>query len=169
MDTTDAITVIKEAYMRLGPLTPLKDNCGRLCAEACCQEQEEITGMYLFPGEEELLSTKSFNLIPTTITLKSGKKITLAVCNGHCSRAERPLACRIFPLTPYITPDGRVTTVVDPRAMPICPLTRPSGIKQIQPRFIRAVEDLAQLLGRHLEIRDFLETVSRVIDEAVQL
>jgi hypothetical protein len=169
LDTTVATIVIKEAYMRLGHLTPLKTNCGRLCAEACCQEQEEITGMYLFPGEAELLSPESFNLIPTNIALQSGKKIILAVCNGHCSRAERPLACRIFPLTPYITTEGRLTTIVDPRAMPICPLTRPSGIKEIQPQFIQAVEDLTQLLGRHRENRDFLETVSRVIDEEIQL
>lgn len=128
-----------------------------------------MTGMYLFPGEAELLSPADFNIIPTALSLRTGVKILLAVCNGQCARSERPLACRIFPLTPYLTSDGRLTTIVDPRAMPLCPLTRPSGIKRIQPKFIRAVEDVAHMLYDHEETRDFLQIVSGMIDESMTL
>lgn len=160
--------IITDAYTRLGNLTPTTDDCGRLCSQACCQAQDEPTGMYLFPGEAELLPP-FLKTILTSIPLKSGVKIPLAICNGHCRRSDRPLACRIFPLTPYISPEGHLTTIVDPRAIPLCPLTRASRLKTIQAKFIRAVDDVGQMLYAYPETQDFLETVSRIIDESITL
>jgi hypothetical protein len=47
----DAVTAYKRAYARLGRLTPIPADCGKLCGKRCCQGGED-DGMILFPGEE---------------------------------------------------------------------------------------------------------------------
>jgi len=54
-----AITAVCAARKLLETLTPLKTDCGRLCAGACRQGDEK-TGMLLFPGEEALYINCSF-------------------------------------------------------------------------------------------------------------
>ena len=45
---------MEEARNLLESLTPLKDDCGRLCGAACCHPDEDGQGgVALFPGEEE--------------------------------------------------------------------------------------------------------------------
>lgn len=41
-------------YEMLAGLTPLAEDCGRLCRKRCCSLREEGLGVYLFPGEESL-------------------------------------------------------------------------------------------------------------------
>ena len=81
-------TVLR-ARALIGERTPLRSDCGQLCGAACCQADEDGQGgMYLFPGEEALLHGEDSDFAP------------IYTCDGTCARENRPLACRIFPLTP---------------------------------------------------------------------
>lgn len=169
-DPMERKLLYEDAYRRLNIITPLKTNCGQLCGNACCQEGDEITGMHLFPGEEELLIDADFlSLISTSISLSSGKKILLAVCCSRCNRVLRPLACRIFPLTFYLDSKGTLETIVDPRAVQLCPLAQGSGVKRLNPAFIRAVRNVGLVLADNPEIREFIDIISRSIDEMIRL
>ena len=69
----------------------------------------------------------------------------MLVCSGTCDRAERPLACRMFPLLPEVREDGGVRVVTDLRAKAICPLAR-QGRSAMDPAFIEAVREAGELL-----------------------
>ena len=166
MDWTPA-EVCQTAYRRLKSLTPLRIDCGRLCNQACCQESDEELGMYLFPGEAELLSEQAefLEIEPTAMQFLPAKPVWFASCHGHCRRELRPLACRIFPLTPFITAKGLLTTIIDPRARTVCPLARPEQRPELHPQFIRAVRDIGHLLNQHAEIHRYLVWLSSVLEE----
>ena len=72
----------------IGDKTPLRKDCGQICGGECCKGDSD-TGMLLFPGEE------------TTLNIIEKNGVRLAVCDGTCSRDERPLSCMIFPFFPY--------------------------------------------------------------------
>ena len=110
MKTTDYGKLYKKAFSILGDLTPLKADCGTLCGGLCCKG-DSTTGMLLFPHEESSLRV---------ISTQMGDR--LAVCNGSCNRAERPLSCRIFPFFPTVDEKGRVFVEKDLRAFRTCPL-----------------------------------------------
>nr|HML49564.1 hypothetical protein [Clostridia bacterium] len=98
--------MIQAARALLAQRTPLKSDCGRLCNAACCQADEEGRGgMLLFPGEERF-----YDPLPGWARLEpmdfGGRPSRLLVCEGRCERSQRPLACRIFPLTPVLRADG---------------------------------------------------------------
>ena len=113
--------------------------------------------MLLFPGEEEsYLEDPAWKLRET----KSG---ILAVCPGRCSRKERPLACRIFPLLPVIR-DGKVKAAADERARAACPLLR-QGLQGMDPAFREAVREAGRLLAEEPEQREFLEMLTEEQDE----
>ena len=57
-------------------------------------------GMLLFPGEAEMYRGEE------GFTLVDSPHGTILVCEGRCSRANRPLACRMFPLVMLLRPDG---------------------------------------------------------------
>ncbi len=48
--------------------------------------------------------------------------VKLLYCKGSCNRKVRPLACRIFPLFPYVYEDNRISVKFDTRAAGTCPL-----------------------------------------------
>ena len=85
----------------LEEITPLQTDCGLVCGGACCQTHPgEETGMLLFPGEAEMYRGEE------GFTLVDSPHGTILVCEGRCSRANRPLACRMFPLVMLLRPDG---------------------------------------------------------------
>ena len=96
--------------------------------------------MLLFPGEEELYKDRPGWTIRQTALGR------MLVCSGTCDRAERPLACRIFPLLPEVREDGGVRVVTDLRAKAICPLAR-QGRSAMDPAFIEAVREAGELLN----------------------
>lgn len=102
----------------LEEITPLQTDCGLVCGGACCQTHPgEETGMLLFPGEAEMYrGEKGFTLVDSPHG-------TILVCEGRCSRANRPLACRMFPLVMLLRPDG-VKIATDAAAQSVCPLAR---------------------------------------------
>lgn len=142
----------RRAFALLDELTPLTADCGHICGKACCKG-DETQGMRLFPHEGTVL--------PMTDTEDGGR---LAVCAGECCRAQRPLACRIFPLFPYVHADGHISAEIDLRAYRLCPLaTHANGVK-FDPRFIRAVRRVGRLLARDPEILAYMKEVSAEID-----
>ena len=49
-------TTLEKARALLENVTPMNRDCGRICGAACCQPDEEgHGGVFLFPGEEELI------------------------------------------------------------------------------------------------------------------
>ena len=141
-----------KAKKAIGDHTPLKADCGQLCGGACCKGDEN-TGMLLFPFEETALETKS-----------AGKR-TLAVCNGHCNRDERPLSCMIFPFFPCVDETGKITVRPDLRGMPVCPMLGHADEIVFDTVFLRRVARVGRILSRDKESRQMLEEISKEIDD----
>ena len=139
-------------------LTPLRDDCGRRCAGACCHSLEgEETGMLLFPGEEALYaSLPGFRMVETAAG-------TLLICSGTCDRSQRPLSCRLFPLLPVLRGDA-VRVEMDERARPVCPLVR-YGKAGLSAEFAEAVEAVGKALAEDPEQAAFLRQLTQAQDE----
>ena len=139
--------IIFEARALVGDKTPLKSDCGALCGAACCQADEDGQGgMYLFPGEEALLPGVGGDFAP------------IYTCDGTCERENRPLACRIFPLTPVKTETGWGVKM-DRRARAMCPLAR-FGTRGLDPEFVRAVRRAVRRIAADPEGEAFLEKLA---------
>ena len=147
---------LHKARELLMDMTPLAFDCGKRCAAACCQGGEE-DGMLLFPEEERYYKDCAW------ASLKEDRLGKRLVCHGLCERENRPLACRIFPLTIKVSgqEDGRfkANIMMDVRAWPVCPLMKNgrSGLKTI---FVTAVHSAAEHLLREDKHRDFLLLLS---------
>ncbi len=146
--------ILEEVREKLNRLTPLKTDCGRLCGARCCASMEgEETGMLLFPGEEDCYEdAEDWRIVP------AGKELLL-ICPGECERAERPLACRIFPLMPEIREDGSIAVRTDERARAVCPLAR-QGKRGMDPAFTEAVREAGEALAGEPEQRAFLQRMA---------
>ena len=134
-------------YNTIGGLTPLDYDCGILCGKACCKGED--AGMLLFPHEEEAL-----DLSPFTVTEQDGR--LLVRCNGNCDRENRPLACRIFPFFPTITPEGRVAIQPEAGAFKLCPCLQHIDRIRFDKLFLRAVRRVGRLLCMDDDCRVFL-------------
>lgn len=153
---------LREAWTLLETVTPLAADCGRVCDGRCCRPHGDAVGMRLFPGEERLLSEDGYTLTATATGL-------LYACDGTCDRVCRPLACRMFPLFPYVTETGRIQAVYDPCAYRLCPLVQHCARVQLQREFVRAVRRAGRLLMGDPACRAFLEDNSREIRELWRL
>ena len=160
MNATDTVL---SARALLENLTPLKTDCGRLCAAACCQGDEH-TGMLLFPGEDALFSACAFGRIVDAEFELGGEKAKLFVCGGRCERENRPLACRLFPLFLKFKEDGTTKLRMDTRARAVCPLTD-YGIKALDPDFKQGARQAYDLLLENSRFAAYL----KALDEAFSL
>lgn len=153
---------LRKAREMLETVTPLKTDCGRVCGARCCRSLEgEETGMLLFPGEEACYAGKpGWKLWKTSAG-------TLLVCPGDCARAERPLACRIFPLLPVIR-NGEVKVAADQRARAVCPLLK-QGIRGMDPAFAETVREAGKILTEDAAQRTFIERMTEEQDELKSL
>lgn len=166
--------LILSAYRILDRVTPLQTDCGELCGKACCQSRDDLTqssGMYLFPGETAILSKAAYlSLQPVAIPTAYGTyRSVLAICDGFCPRRLRPLACRIFPLTPYVDMSGDWTLHLDLRGRNLCPLVMEMSPDDLEPDFIESVRTVTRLLTADPENRYFLTLLSRIQDETSAL
>jgi len=152
----------KKAYRMLDNITPLKFDCGMLCESRCC-EGDDDTGMHLYPGEEIIQNNNK--LLKIREEFFEGGKILFATCNGKCDRRSRPLACRIFPLAPYISQDGRLHIVEDPRAKHICPLLFYSDSAKMDRRFKSSIYKVFRFLIEDREIKDYVCRLSNTLRE----
>ena len=158
-----------QLYKLFDEITPLKVDCGKLCNKACCQGDDQ--GMLLFPGEEavyELFSPNWAKTDKTDIVYNYNNKehtVGILFCNGNCDRYQRPLACRIFPLTPYINKNNELDIIVDPRAKGMCRLARLMSIDEFDAKFVKNIERAFTLLIKNKRIFEFLKTYSEYIDD----
>ena len=160
MSETHAVLAAREL---LESLTPLKTDCGRLCGGACCQGDEQ-TGMLLFPGEDALYAECGFARVLDADFSLGSESARLLVCHGTCPRAERPLACRLFPLFLRFNAQGGTRVVLDPRARAVCPLTD-YGLEALDGVFVAAAREAYALLMES----DRCATYLRELDEVYRL
>lgn len=142
-------------------VTPLPLDCGELCQGSCCKGDED-TGMYLFPGEKVMYE----NLPDWAKIRKCGftfgvHNVDFISCPGECDRSLRPLACRIFPLFPYIDISGELRIIMDPRGKGICPLAKALDISDLDPDFTRTVTYISRLMMRNSLLYSYLFELSR--------
>lgn len=154
MPALDAVLAAREL---LATVTPLKADCGRLCASACC-EGDEATGMLLFPGEDALYANCAFaRVIPAQFDL-AGSPALLLVCEGTCERDNRPLACRLFPLFLSFCEDGSTRVRMDTRARAVCPLCG-YGLSALDPAFREAARRAYDALLGDARCRAYLKAL----------
>ena len=133
-------------YKKLNLRTPLKTDCGCLCENACCVDTDGVElGMYLFPGEEEMFTGKDNFKVEESELEYGNKKAKILFCKPYCNRKERPLSCRIFPLFPYITREGDLKVIVDPRGRGVCPLYK-MELNDFNSSFVRGVRHIGEIL-----------------------
>lgn len=133
-------------------------DCGRLCGGACCKG-DNGTGMWLFPGEAELLKDiDGFEIKETD----GNFGYPMLVCSGACDRSLRPLACRIYPFFP-VENDGHIRLIRDIRGLNTCPLVQ-NAVKPDR-RFARAVRIAARYLMRDGETRAYMKNVQNELEE----
>lgn len=148
---------ILEAYAAIGDLTPLTTDCGALCGRACCLPDEDGQGgMLLFPGEDDMCAG-DWRVIEHT---DAGD---ILYCSAPCPRDVRPLACRIFPLTPVFS-KGVWTVRMDARACAMCPLAR-SGVQGVDREFALAVRKALRIVASTAEGEEFLRRWQAAEDE----
>ena len=156
--------IYSQLYRLFDDCTPLKADCGKACDGACCTD-EGGEGMRLYPGEQVMLKEADFLTLEQSEFMVEGKKVPIAVCKGVCDRMYRPLACRIFPLFPYVKPGSRPVIIMDPRANAICPIARVMKPSDLEKRFVRRVTLAANLLYCIPKTRKFMKEQSELLDE----
>ena len=161
--------VYLQLYRLFDKATPISADCGKLCDKRCCRGED--AGMYLFPGEERVFKLLSPEWAKTE---KSDfcydfngrkKNVPILFCNGRCDRYQRPLACRIFPLTPYINNEKKTEIIIDARAKAMCPLAKTLDIADFDRKFVSNVKKAFSVLTKNREIAEYLDCYSRYIDE----
>lgn len=165
--TLDKKTFYKKLYKMLEDVTPLTVDCGQLCEGACCAVTDEITGMYLFPGEKVMYNPmpKWGELHDIDFTYDNEKKVELFTCPGTCDRKLRPLSCRIFPLVPYAKRGEELEIRMDIRGRGMCPLATAMKIEDLDPLFVERVSLAMKLCMKVRETREFIYSLSESLDE----
>ena len=161
--------VYLQLYRLFDKSTPIAADCGKLCGERCCRGDD--CGMYLFPGEERvfrLLNPEWAEIGKSDFCYEfRGKKksVPILFCRGGCDRYQRPLACRIFPLTPYINDEKKTEIIIDPRAKAMCPLAKSLEIDEFDIRFVKNVKRAFALLMKNQEIAEYMKSYSEYLKE----
>lgn len=121
---------------------PIKYDCGTLCISACCNMLSSEFGIYLLPGEINLLSKKEnwFEVEeqdPNQYDFPTSWQDTVYFlhCSGSCPRHKRPIQCRSFPLAPHIDSNEKLHVIWETLKLPYrCPLIK--GEENLNPQFI---------------------------------
>ncbi len=165
--TLDKKSFYTKLYKMLEDVTPLTVDCGQLCEGACCAVTDEITGMYLFPGEKVMYEPMPEwgELHDIDFTYDKGKKVELFTCPGTCDRKLRPLSCRIFPLVPYAKRGGELEIRMDIRGKGMCPLATAMEIEDLDPLFVERVTSAMKLCMKVRETREFIYSLSESLDD----
>ncbi len=142
--------------------TPIKHyDCGKLCLKKCCGGTLNDS-VFLFPGEKELFCENSFEIIKT----QANYGLEALLCQGKCSRKQRPLACRIFPLFPLATRVNKkteISVVFDPRALRICPLSENMSV--ISHSYVRSVRRAGKYMLMDEKLHNYLLLLSEELRE----
>ena len=81
------------------------------------------------------------------------------------SKPGRPLACRIFPLTPVLSDDGKLDIIIDPRSKSICPLGQAFTLDDFEPQFIKNVKKAFIMLCKNKEFAKFMVEYTKYIKD----
>lgn len=161
-------------YRLLDRVSPISTDCGQLCGAACCscggdgsgeESLDYDMGIYLLPGEEKLFSMEE-DWLKWSIEYAEDYdfpdswfgKIYFIRCKTppHCPREMRPLQCRFFPLTPYLTEENELKLILSPVELPYtCPLI--ADKMKLEKRFIKATYTVWSHLIRDPLIYDLVE------------
>jgi Fe-S-cluster containining protein len=144
----DRISLYGTVYSLTGNMTPMLFDCGKLCGVRCCKGDK---GMLLFPFEEDYLDRFNHDFTITCSNLiVNSRPVRLLSCNGTCDRNIRPLACRLFPIFPFVHESGSIELGFDPRARGICPLL----FTDMEDLYIRGIFRLKALKAARLLSKD---------------
>ena len=158
-----------QLYKLFDNSTPLRVDCGKLCGKACCDGDD--SGMLLFPGEEAVytLLEPDWAKVDETDMIYSYKgkdyNAKILFCKGNCNRFQRPLACRIFPLTPYLDASGNLDVIIDPRAYQVCKLAQLMSIDEFDQNFVKNIKRAFSLLIKNKRIYEYMKMYSEYIDD----
>lgn len=161
--------VYLQLYKLFDNCTPVKTDCGKICSSACCKGTD--CGMYLFPGEKrvyDLLEPDWINIEKSDFKYTfNGKEkhLYIAFCNENCDRFQRPLACRIFPLTPIISENGKLDIITDPRSKSVCPLGMAFDLTDFNTQFIKNIKKTFTMLCKNKEFYAFMKEYSDYLRE----
>ncbi|MCQ2559339.1 MAG: hypothetical protein MJ157_01285 [Clostridia bacterium] len=155
-------------YQISAEVTPLAQDCGKLCQSICCQAQEGKTlGMYLFPGEEVMFSGQEDWLVMEKhdcrlfdFPAEWQGSVYFMICTRPCPRNKRPLSCRLFPVTPHLLLDGSWILIYETMNLPYkCPLIEER--RPLQKEFIEMAALVWQELLKDEKIRILVAEDSR--------
>ena len=155
---TEKVRIIKKLYEYLNNITPLKTDCGKVCANKCCKGND-TDGMLLFPGEENLFNEKD----GFKVFYDSRYGFNVVSCSGVCNRSQRPLSCRIFPYFIYASSSYNLSVAPDLRTSDFCPLLTEEF--SISKDFLRALRISAKLMESNIEFVDFLKKITAVLTD----
>ena len=163
-----ALDYYQKLYEMFDTVTPLSKDCGMLCGGACCKDgKTERKGMLLFPFEEKVLKHKGYEIEQSEWKYGDNNAYIL-YCNGNCNRKLRPLACRIFPLTPIINDDGSIKLIMNPLAKGICPLARSLKPGQLEPKFIRNVHRAINHISKLKGGKEYINMLSDIAKDFIK-
>ncbi len=167
-------------YSLLNKVSPLPKDCGQLCSAACCNcggdgsSEDSLDfdmGIYLLPGEEKIFTMKE-DWLKWSIEYAEDfefpaswfGKVYFVRCKTppHCPREIRPLQCRIYPLSPYLTEKGELRMILSVADVPYqCPLIEDK--MPLQKSFIKATHTVWKHLIRDPLIYDLVQMDSKAI------
>lgn len=147
--------IYEKVYRLLDGVTPLSADCGQLCGKSCCKGDGR-TGMLLFPDEKTELK----------IIEENGRR--LAVCDGECSRSDRPLSCMMFPFFP-VENNGGIKITVDTRGINVCPMVAHSKEIRFSRRFMRHMRAAGKILYSDPECAAFMREIAEEIEDAEKI
>ena len=164
-------------YRLLDRVSPIADDCGKLCGSACCtyeapgdESHDDFSmGLYLLPGEEKIFSGDEDWLQWSWEYAENyefpdswhGKVYFLKCLDApFCNRKKRPLQCRIFPITPHIDEYGNLFMIYQSGQLPYsCPLI--SDKIKLNDDFLKANYTVWKHLLRDPLIYDLVEMDSQ--------
>ena len=129
--------------------------------------------MYLYPNEEELyLKNVNFGKVfesDFTYEYEGQEKIVkIFICHKPCNRDFRPLACRIFPFTPYIYDEEneeKIEIILDSRADRMCPLSINAEKIKFDDKFLDKLAECFSLCLENEEFYAFVKAQSELIND----
>lgn len=168
-----SIDDIKKIYEKLDRVSPLNDDCGKLCDAVCCVYEDEKLStedllLYLLPSEELMFEDNEYFKLYSMNSENNGypetwdDKVYMVKCDNppFCDRKHRPIQCRTFPLTPHISSDDQFHLVFDESDYPYeCPIIREN--LKLNDDFVRATYEAWKLLIKDPCIYDLVKTDSR--------
>ena len=174
-------TIIKKStwkaiYRLLDRVSPINEDCGKLCGAACCTcsgDSDEEMGIYLYPGEEKIHIYDHSWLYWTKEKAEDfyfpdswHGSVYFVRCKTPpvCPRNMRPFQCRTYPLTPHIDQDGILNLIYNDEMLPYhCPLIEEEI--PLNDDFVKATYTVWKHLIKDPLIRDLVIMDSRAREE----